>query len=356
MRGLFRRVWKAVLTLGALFAVIATMPTQSALAQVEEMAPRAGRYSPDVIEGELDRIASERDKLGLMIDRASRQACVSREGLEALERARGTLYVDRDRLREPLWSVFGFSSGASRRFTRLGNDLMVLGNRIGGLRACPEPVRILGLYLGVDTVKTWGRLNVKEFDAFSGQQANNIVVIKDPFGGGVVAGYNFALANGLIVGPYLSFDALNMSIRRTFPAGTFIGSTTHWFASAGAKVGMTTSSGLFIYGLGGASLLNQELNINFGGPFTSDTKNTPGGTLGVGAEFVPSMLQGFGVPISVFAQYQHTWWADARLDRPAASPFFNYRFGREDNTIKFGLNFYLGATPPPSPRPALITK
>jgi len=91
MRGLFRRVWKAVLTLGALFAVIATMPTESALAQVEEMAPRAGRYSPDVIEGELDRIASERDKLGLMIDRASRQACVSREGLEALERARGTL-------------------------------------------------------------------------------------------------------------------------------------------------------------------------------------------------------------------------------------------------------------------------
>jgi len=46
MRGLFRRVWKAVLTLGALFAVIATMPTQSALAQVEEMAPRAEGTAP----------------------------------------------------------------------------------------------------------------------------------------------------------------------------------------------------------------------------------------------------------------------------------------------------------------------
>jgi hypothetical protein len=223
-------------------------------------------------------------------------------------------------------------------------------------KQCPEPINILGLYIGVDIVKTNGRLRIKEFDAFSGQQTNDISETKDPPGGGVAVGYNFALGNGMIVGPYLSFDVLNMSINRTFAGGTFIGSTMHWFATAGAKVGMMTSPGIFIYGLGGVSLLNQDLNINFGGPVTSDRRNTPGGTVGVGGESLPSMLQGFGIPISVFLQYQHTWWADAKLDRPAASPSFNYRFSREDDTFKFGLNFYFAPPTPPSPRPALITK
>jgi hypothetical protein len=33
----------------------------------------------------------------------------------------------------------------------------------------------------------------------------------------------------------------------------------------------------------------------------------------------------------------------------------NYAFKREDDTLKFGVNIYLSAPPPP-PRPALITK
>jgi hypothetical protein len=37
--------------------------------------------------------------------------------------------------------------------------------------------------------------------------------------------------------------------------------------------------------------------------------------------------------VSVFPQYQHSWWADAD---------FNYIFERDDDTVKFGLNVYLG--------------
>jgi hypothetical protein len=232
---------------------------------------------------------------------------------------------------------------------------------INSLRRCPERVQSLvtdlfGSYFGIDIVKNWGWQHIKEFDAFSGRQTNDIVEIKDPPGVGLVVGYNFALNNGLIVGPYASFDFLTMSINRTFPGGTFIGSTMHWFATAGAKVGTMAAPGVFLYGLGGVSVLNHDLNIYFGGPATSDNKTTPGGTAGFGAEFRPSMLQGFGVPVSVFFQYQHTWWADAHLDRPVASPFFNYTYKREDDTVKVGLNFYFSPPPPPPSRPYMPLK
>ena len=65
-------------------------------------------------------------------------------------------------------------------------------------------------------------------------------------------------------------------------------------------------------------------------------------TAGLGVEVRPRFLQRFGRPISLFAQYQHTWWADAHLDQPFASPLFNYTFGRQDDTVKFGLNIYFG--------------
>jgi hypothetical protein len=32
---------------------------------------------------------------------------------------------------------------------------------------------------------------------------------------------------------------------------------------------------------------------------------------------------------------------------PTSSPFFNYAFRREDDTIKLGMNFYFGSSPYP---------
>jgi hypothetical protein len=78
---------------------------------------------------------------------------------------------------------------------------------------------------------------------------------------------------------------------------------------------------------------------------------TPGVTVGAGAEFRSSSWQLAGLPISLFAQYQHTWWDTAHFDRPASSPAFNYGFRREGDTFKLGANFYFNPAPPP--RPAL---
>jgi hypothetical protein len=64
-------------------------------------------------------------------------------------------------------------------------------------------------------------------------------------------------------------------------------------------------------------------------------------TLGGGAEYQPSKLRIFGAPVSLFLQYQHSWWSDADFNKPASSPAFNYTFERDDDTLKLGLNVHL---------------
>jgi hypothetical protein len=66
-------------------------------------------------------------------------------------------------------------------------------------------------------------------------------------------------------------------------------------------------------------------------------------------EYRPSGWAIAGVPLSVFAQYQHTWYADAIFNTPASSPAFNYTFRREDDTVKLGVNLYFNPPPPAEP-------
>jgi hypothetical protein len=99
--------------------------------------------------------------------------------------------------------------------------------------------------------------------------------------------------------------------------------------------------------LAGAAFLNHDLNVNFATEAQSNV-TTPGFTLGLGGEYQPSSWQLAGHPVSLFAQYQHTWWSNANFNTPTSSPAFNYAFRREDDTIKFGVNFYFGAAPAPA--------
>jgi hypothetical protein len=58
---------------------------------------------------------------------------------------------------------------------------------------------------------------------------------------------------------------------------------------------------------------------------------------------MPQWLQRFGAPVALFAEYQHTWWQTSQLNRPAASPSFNYNFAREDETLKLGMTIWVGS-------------
>jgi hypothetical protein len=155
-------------------------------------------------------------------------------------------------------------------------------------------------------------------------------------------------------GPFASFEYHNASVSHTFANSNFLGTTSNFAATAGFKFGPQLPIGVWLYGIAGVSVLNETLKINFF-PVTSSTSTTvPGATVGVGAAIQPDFLQGFGLPVSLFAEYQHTWWQDANFNTPAASPFFNYTFRREDDVVKVGFTVDFGATPPAPSAPMYV--
>jgi hypothetical protein len=205
---------------------------------------------------------------------------------------------------------------------------------------CPPPTQTAGLYLGGELIKTSGRVRTTERSAATGAVTNEFDDSGDPIGGGIVAGYNFSpWNNNIVVGPFASFDWLNLTINHNFAGGQFLGTTTNWIINAGVKAGVVTMPGVYLYGLAGAAWLNHDLNINFATAARQNT-TTPGFTLGLGGEYKPTSWRLFGNPVSVFAQYQHTWWSTANFNMPASSPAFNYAFKRDDDTFKLGVNVY----------------
>ena len=206
-----------------------------------------------------------------------------------------------------------------------------------------------GGYLGGELAKNSGVERKIERSAFNDAITNDLRDSGDPIGIGLVAGYNFRPSNGnFVVGPFASFDYLRQTINRNFAGGQFLGSTTHWFGNVGVKAGFVTAPGIYFYGLAGAAFLNHDLNVNFATAAQSNTTTT-GFTAGLGAEYQPAAWRISGHPVSLFAQYQHTWWNNADFNRPASSPAFNYAYQRQDDTFKLGVNFYFGAAPPAQP-------
>ncbi|HLH90642.1 MAG TPA: hypothetical protein VKX28_19485 [Xanthobacteraceae bacterium] len=124
----------------------------------------------------------------------------------------------------------------------------------------------------------------------------------------------------------------------------------------GVKAGPQLGDGIWLYGIAGVSALNETLNINFVPVSSSQSAWVAGGTIGLGGAWQPAFLQGYGHPVSLFAEYQHTWWQDANFNTPAASPFFNYTFARQDDVLKFGFTVSLSPTPPPAAAPIYPVK
>jgi hypothetical protein len=207
-----------------------------------------------------------------------------------------------------------------------------------------------GLYLGGGLVKNWGWVRSTEQLAATDFVTNQFSDRADPLGGGF---YKFApWANGIVVSPFASFDFLHAPVNHTFAGGSYLGTTTNFMGTFGVKVGPQFDA-FWVYGIAGVSVLNETLNINFIPVSSSQSAWVAGGTVGVGGAWQPSFLQGFGLPVSVFAEYRHTWWQDANFNTPAASPFFNYTFGRQDDVVKLGFTVAL-SPPPPTTAPKYV--
>ena len=213
-----------------------------------------------------------------------------------------------------------------------------------------------GGYIGGELVKNWGWVRSTERFAATDVVTNQFSDRADPVGGGLIVGYKFApWANNVVVSPFASFDFLHAPVNHTFPGGSLLGTTANFAGTAGVKIGPQLDMGLWLYGIAGVSVLNERLNVNFVPVASSTTAIVPGATVGAGGAWQPSFLQGFGRPVSLFLEYQHTWWQDANLNTPAASPLFNHNFARQDSVVKFGFTVSLSA-PPPAPAPIYPVK
>lgn len=217
----------------------------------------------------------------------------------------------------------------------------------------PVPMQS-GWYVGGYLVKTFGDNEFVEAAATSGLVTNDFRDRHDPLGGGAILGYKLTpFANNVVVSPFVSFEYLNAQVNHTFANGSFLGSTANVAGTAGVKVGPQLDLGVWLYGIAGVSVMSETLKVNFIPVASSTDAAVAGATVGAGAAWQPVFLQGFGAPVSLFAEYQHTWWQDATFTTPAASPAFNYTYRRQDDFVKFGFTVSLNApqavTPPTYP-------
>jgi hypothetical protein len=219
----------------------------------------------------------------------------------------------------------------------------------------PQTASSTGLYLGGELAKSWGWVRSTERLAATDVITNQFSDRADPLGGGIIVGYKLApWANNIVVSPFASFDFIHAPVNHTFANGSYLGTTANFMGTFGVKVGPQFDA-FWLYGIGGVSVLNETLNINFIPVSSSKSAWVAGGTLGAGIAWQPSFLQGFGRPVSLFLEYQHTWWQDATFNGPTASPLFNYTFARQDDVVKVGFTVDLN-TPPPPARAPMYTK
>ncbi len=212
-----------------------------------------------------------------------------------------------------------------------------------------------GGYLGGELVKNWGWVRSTERLAATDMVTNQFADRADPVGGGFLIGYKFApWANSIIVSPFASFDFIDAPVNHTFAGGSYLGTAARFMGTFGVKAGPQLGAGVWLYGIAGVSVLNETLNINFIPASSSQSAWVAGGTLGFGGAWQPAFLQGYGHPVSLFAEYQHTWWDSANFNTPAASPFFNYNFRREDDVLKVGFTVDLSPAAAPAAGPRYV--
>jgi hypothetical protein len=206
----------------------------------------------------------------------------------------------------------------------------------GGTVFFPPPSNLwLDLYLSTSN----GCFRYSEYN-FAGTLTSQNSACHDPIGGGGSLGYPIMVWKNVQVMPFASFDLPNTTVNYVFAGGAYLGTRANWSATFGAKAGPWVTPSVWLYGVGGVSILNETLTLSFAPGLSSRTTTVPGLTLGVGGAY---KLQGFGVPISLFAELDWTWWQNATFNAPApASQTFNYTFNRTDLMLKSGVSIALG--------------
>ena len=197
-------------------------------------------------------------------------------------------------------------------------------------------------FTGLQIVKTTGTVrSAEQIPGIEGAR-NSFTDTNDPVGFGGQVGYKFIVPQTIVaVAPFASLDYLNTPVNHTFPNGSFLGTTANLEGTVGVKAGPQLGT-VWLYGLAGLSVLNETLKVNFIPRSSSKNATVAGPSVGAGLAWSPNVLQGFGLPVSLFVEYQHTFWQAAQFNMPSASPAFNYTFERQDDIVKAGFMVAFG--------------
>jgi hypothetical protein len=211
----------------------------------------------------------------------------------------------------------------------------------------PQPGAVIGLQI----IKVTGDGHFVERFVSTDQITNTFDPRKDPVGAGLLLGYGFNLANNIGLMPFVSVDFPNISVKQTFANGSFLGTTSGVSATAGVKVGPQFND-VWLYGIVGVSALGEALKVNFLPVASSTDTIVPGATVGAGVAYrLPNFSK-----VSLFAEYQHTWWREGKFNTPLASPLFAYTFGRQDDVVKVGFTVSLSSPSSPASAPGYPVK
>jgi hypothetical protein len=199
-----------------------------------------------------------------------------------------------------------------------------------------------GAYVGWSVLWDRGTSRVTERFADSGTFSDAFRNSSGSPGTGIRIGYNFApTPGGFVVGMFIDANALSENIYQTFPAGGYLGTTVNFDGTAGVKAGFIVAPSflpkpVWVYGIGGVSVMGETLKLYLGGPVSSSNQIVPGATMGFGIELQPVT----DAPVTIRAEYRHTIWEDAKFNMPSTSPTFNYTYTTWSDAYSLGIDYH----------------
>jgi hypothetical protein len=203
-------------------------------------------------------------------------------------------------------------------------------------------MRWTGLNLGAQVSGFAPTLNWTEMLAATGMITDRNTVLGNPGAGvGVTAAFAAAVATpigGVIVDPFVSFDYFNHTVEQPLGGSAFLATKSNYQGTAGVKIGPPVGATGWVYGIAGASFLNETLTVaNFVSESSSRNTTVPGLTLGIGGAIQVPALSSFGHPVAISVEYEHTLWGTAHFNMPEAWVLSNYAFRRDDDVLMLGF-------------------
>lgn len=194
-----------------------------------------------------------------------------------------------------------------------------------------------GPWVGAAALGGWSTNATSEFVAQNGAAFHNFDTLGAGGGGMASFGYDWRLqADRMIVGIVGDIGFLHD------PGGQVFRTTTNLTGSGQVRLGFAASPALLLYGESGIAFANEGVTIDLGGATTQQNRFTPGIALGAGGEYVVAAdgRAPIGKTLSLFAEFQHVWWAADTIDTPSAAPGLDFQWRRQSNLVEAGARIH----------------